>query len=60
MYTIDSVVSPVNEGSSLKCNYKNKMDGLMLLDGIRDNSIRISFFDPQYRGVFVRKVVLWQ
>lgn len=38
-------------GSNLKCNYENLSDGLSLLREVLDGSIRICFFDPQYRGV---------
>lgn len=38
-------------GSEFKCNYKNKTDGLSLLNDIHDDSIKVCFFDPQYRGV---------
>lgn len=37
--------------SICKINYKNKIDGLKLLDNIKNETIKISFFDPQYRGV---------
>ncbi len=36
----------------LKTNKKLKMDGLKFLSKISDNSIPVSFFDPQYRGVY--------
>ena len=32
-------------------NAKNKINGLDLLDNLKSNSIKILFFDPQYRGV---------
>ncbi|MBR2209767.1 MAG: site-specific DNA-methyltransferase [Synergistaceae bacterium] len=32
-------------------NSKNRVDGLKLLDSLNDNSIAVTFFDPQYRGV---------
>lgn len=32
-------------------NYKNKMNGLDLLNIIPNETIKIAFFDPQYRGV---------
>ena len=35
-------------------NQHNKMDGLVLLQGLEENSIRACFFDPQYRGVLDR------
>ena len=35
-------------------NQRNKMDGLVLLRGLEENSIRACFFDPQYRGVLDR------
>lgn len=34
-----------------KINYKNKIDGLKLLDNIKSETIKTTFFDPQYRGV---------
>ena len=37
---------------SLKLNKKLKMDGLRLLSKIPDNTIPVSIFDPQYRGVY--------
>jgi len=36
---------------SLKENYKNKMDGLVLMSQIGDQTIKTAIFDPQYRGV---------
>lgn len=32
-------------------NKKLKMDGLRLLKGISNNTIKVIFFDPQYRGI---------
>lgn len=34
-----------------KTNYKNKIDGIDLLNNIKDETIKTAFFDPQYRGV---------
>jgi site-specific DNA-methyltransferase (adenine-specific) len=34
-----------------KPNYKNKANGLHLLEVIKNQSIKTAFFDPQYRGV---------
>ena len=36
----------------LKINKRLKMDGLQFLSKIPDNTIPVSFFDPQYRGVY--------
>lgn len=36
---------------NIKLNYKNRIDGILLLKNINDNSIKCLFFDPQYRGV---------
>lgn len=36
---------------SLMENYKNKMDGLVLMSQIGDQTIKAAIFDPQYRGV---------
>ena len=37
--------------SSYKLNFKNKCDGLELLNNINNNCIKTAFFDPQYRGI---------
>lgn len=37
--------------ATVKVNYKNKIDGFKLLKQIEPNSIKIIFFDPEYRGV---------
>ena len=37
--------------SDLKVNFKNKIDGIVLLKSIEDASLKAVFFDPQYRGV---------
>ena len=34
-----------------KVNYKNKIDGIKLLNNINSETIKTAFFDPQYRGV---------
>lgn len=36
---------------NFKPNFRNKCDGLDLLKQIQSNSIKVVFFDPQYRGV---------
>ncbi|MCG3165637.1 MAG: hypothetical protein POELPBGB_01405 [Bacteroidia bacterium] len=36
----------------LKLNTRNKMDGLKLLSQLAKESIKLVFFDPQYRGLF--------
>ena len=36
---------------NIKTNHKNKIDGVVLLKNIEDNSIKCLFFDSQYRGV---------
>ncbi len=41
----------LNENSLIKENFKNKTDGLSLLKEIKDETIKVCFFDPQYRGV---------
>lgn len=38
-------------GVNITTNRKNKIDGLLLLSAIPDDSIKSTFFDPQYRGV---------
>lgn len=38
-------------GSKYKCNFKNRADGLELLQDICNESVKVCFFDPQYRGV---------
>jgi site-specific DNA-methyltransferase (adenine-specific) len=37
--------------SSIKLDYKNKMDGIELLKGLHDAYTPLVFFDPEYRGV---------
>ena len=34
-----------------KMNYKNKAEGITFLKSIESSSIKVCFFDPQYRGV---------
>ena len=36
---------------SFLINSKNRVDGMKLLESLNDNSIAVTFFDPQYRGV---------
>jgi len=48
-----SIVTPqVSLPPRLKTNKRLKMDGLKFLSKIPDDSIPVSFFDPQYRGVY--------
>ena len=35
---------------NIKANQTQKMDGLVLLSKIKDETIKLAFFDPQYRG----------
>ena len=35
----------------IKYNQRQKIDGLELMKKIKDNSIKVCFFDPQYRGI---------
>ncbi len=47
-------VIPINNvinNLQIKVNSKNQMNGLDLLNGLNDNSITATFFDPQYRGI---------
>lgn len=39
------------ENASVKINYKNKINGFELLKQVEDNSIKVVFFDPEYRGI---------
>lgn len=41
----------INPDCNIKINWKNKCDGLKLLNSLRSDSIKTAFFDPQYRGV---------
>lgn len=41
----------LKENATIKINHKNKIDGLELLNQIEDNSIKVGFLDPQYRGI---------
>lgn len=45
------IVQPVFKLKGLKRDTPQKMDGLMLLKKLPDNSIPLVFFDPQYRSV---------
>ena len=36
---------------AVKVNYRNIIDGIELLNNISDRTIKVAFFDPQYRGV---------
>lgn len=40
-----------NNIDKFETNKKNKVDGLILLDTIKDGTVKTAFFDPQYRGV---------
>jgi len=46
-----SVAGDIIKNSCLKENFKNKCDGIEFLEQINDNSLKVVFFDPQYRGV---------
>ena len=41
----------LKEKSLIKENYKNRIDGLILLKNINNETITTAFYDPQYRGV---------
>ncbi len=43
--------SILDDKKKCKINYKNRIDGLVLLKNIKDEKIKTAFFDPQYRGV---------
>ena len=43
--------SILNNEEICKINYRNKIDGLILINNIKDSQIKTAFFDPQYRGV---------
>lgn len=40
-----------NNIDKFETNKKNKVDGLILLNTIKDETVKTAFFDPQYRGV---------
>ena len=44
------------ENATVLANYKNKIDGLSLLNNVKDNSIATAFFDPQYRGGLINSI----
>lgn len=44
-------ITTVLKSDRYKMNYENKANGLDLIEDIVDNSIKVCFFDPQYRGV---------
>lgn len=35
----------------MRYNFKNKIDGIELLKNIKNENVKVVFFDPQYRGV---------
>ena len=41
----------MNKISKHPINKKNQIDGLELMNGIKDETISTAFFDPQYRGI---------
>ena len=41
----------LKNNDTVKINYKNIVDGLELLNNIQNASLKVVFFDPQYRGV---------
>ena len=47
----DLFLSTIFKEKSLPFNTKLKMDGLTLLKSLKDYSVSVVFFDPQYRGV---------
>lgn len=44
-------VQPKGEMLDIKQNKKNKVDGITLLKSLESESVKVAFFDPQYRGV---------
>lgn len=45
------VTNVIMKTPNLRDNFKNKCNGIDLLEQINDNSLKAVFFDPQYRGV---------
>lgn len=43
--------SPFLDNTKIKINSRNKINGLELLQLLKDDSLKTAFFDPQYRGV---------
>lgn len=41
----------LKDNANILPNYKNLIDGIELLQQIKSNSVKVVFFDPQYRGV---------
>ena len=37
--------------NNIKINQKNKYNRIDLLDNLKENSVKVFFFDPQYRGI---------
>lgn len=46
----------VEQMVSIQLNTKQRIDGLQLLSLLPDAYVRISFFDPQYRGVLEKNL----
>lgn len=49
--TKEEMISQQENKINRLINKKNKMDGLKLLNILEPQSIKVAFFDPQYRGV---------
>ena len=41
----------IKNDSKIRENFKNISDGIDLLNQINNESLKVIFFDPQYRGV---------
>ena len=46
-----NINSEIQKEIQLLVNKKNKMNGLDLLKQIKDETLKVIFFDPQYRGI---------
>lgn len=40
-----------NSNTNININAKNKLHGIELLNNLKENSVKVVFFDPQYRGI---------
>ena len=45
------IENPLFKGKKYKFNYKYSIDGLKLMNSLNAESIKLTIFDPQYRGI---------
>ena len=48
---LGKILDMLIENANVKINFKNKINGFDLLKQVQDETIKIVFFDPEYRGI---------